>query len=239
MKLVIVTPIRLFGDGLAACLRQHDDIVLQGIYSDIVALRHAHATSAATVALIDVTQGIDLGEVRATTVTFPHIAFVALGLVEQRQEIIRCGRAGFIGYVDRDASVDHLRQAMHDALAGRLNCSAEVSGGLLRALFNRETDQDADALDQGLTHREGQVLRLIGDGLSNKEIANELSISIATVKHYVHHILRKLQICRRAQAMRRVRQAPWLAASPPIIQRADADGAVVPNRLSKRSPSGL
>ncbi|WP_376775491.1 response regulator transcription factor [Rhizobium leguminosarum] len=54
---------------------------------------------------------------------------------------------------------------------------------------------------------------------SNKEIANELSISVAPVKHYVHHILRKLQLCRRAQAMRRVRQAPWLAASPPLVRQ--------------------
>ncbi|WP_245504020.1 hypothetical protein [Rhizobium leguminosarum] len=39
------------------------------------------------------------------------------------------------------------------------------------------------------------------------------------MKHYVHHILRKLQLCRRAQAMRRVRQAPWLAASPPLVRQ--------------------
>jgi DNA-binding NarL/FixJ family response regulator len=55
-------------------------------------------------------------------------------------------------------------------------------------------------------------LRLIGDARSNKEIARELSISVATVKLHVHNVLEKLQLDGRAQAMRRVRDAPWLGA---------------------------
>jgi DNA-binding NarL/FixJ family response regulator len=219
MNLVIVTPIRLFGDGLAACLRQQDDIVLQGIFSDFRLLRHALAAIPANAALIDVTQGIDLGEIRGIAVEYPDIALVALGLREQRQDIIRCGRAGFTGYLERDASVKHLRRTLKDAVAGRLNCSAEVSGGLLRALFHREVEPDSRPLAEALTQREGQVLQLIGDGLSNKEIAGVLSLSIATVKHHVHHILRKLKLYRRAQAMRRVREAPWLATSQRFVRQ--------------------
>lgn len=59
------------------------------------------------------------------------------------------------------------------------------------------------------------MLRLIGGGLSNKEIARELSLSVATVKHHVHHILSKLQLTGRMQAMRRVRDQPWMAPSSP------------------------
>jgi len=219
MKLVIVTPIRLFGDGLAACLRQHPDILLQTLVSDLSALREWLARGIDAV-LIDVTQGIDLDQVRAIAMAFPDVALVALGLDEQRQSVIRCGRAGFRGYVDRNASVDHLRRALSDACAGRLNCSAEISSGLLRALFLRADDETSAALTDALTTREGEVLQLIGHGLSNKEIANELSVSIATVKHHVHHVLHKLKLPRRAQAMRRVREAPWLAVSP--LERDEA-----------------
>jgi two-component system nitrate/nitrite response regulator NarL len=214
MKLVVVTPIRLFGDGLAACLRKHHEICLEAVVGDLLALRQCLDEVAVDAVLIDVTQGIDLDDVRAMALAFPEVALVALGLEEQRRSVIRCGRAGFRGYVDRNASVAHLCRALTDVCAGRLNCSAEISGGLLRALFTREHDERAQDSTQALTVREGEVLQLIGHGLSNKEIASHLSVSVATVKHHVHHVLHKLKLPRRAQAMRRVREAPWLAASP-------------------------
>lgn len=70
-------------------------------------------------------------------------------------------------------------------------------------------------LESSLTQREGEVLQLIGDGQSNKEIARELSLSVATVKHHVHSILQKLKVPSRAQAVRRVRDAPWIAPRRP------------------------
>jgi len=90
---------------------------------------------------------------------------------------------------------------------------SEISGGLLRALFHTTPEPDGRGVDHGLTRRESEVLQLLGRGLSNKEIGNELSLSVATVKHHVHHILEKLELPRRAQAMRRVRDAPWIAST--------------------------
>ena len=212
MKLVIVTPIRLLGDGLSSCLRRRSDVELQAVVVELNQLREYLAAAATDAVLVDVTQGIDLDEVRAIALDFPELALVALGLDEQRQSVIRCGRAGFRGYVDRNASVDQLCSALADACSGRLNCSAEISSGLLQALFNRAVD-DRSELADALTAREGEVLQLIGHGLSNKEIASELDVSIATVKHHVHHVLQKLNLPRRALAMRRVREAPWIATS--------------------------
>ena len=220
MKLVVVTPIRLFGDGLASCLRRHPDIALQDVLVDLSLLQDCLAATAVDAVLIDVTQGIDLDHVRAMAIAFPEVALVALGLDEQRQSVIRCGRAGFRGYVDRNASVNHLCRALMDACAGRLSCSAEISSGLLRALFARARDERSAEMTDALTAREGEVLQLIGNGLSNKEIANELSVSVATVKHHVHHVLHKLKLPRRAQAMRRVREAPWIANSPLVRNQA-------------------
>jgi len=212
MKLVVVTPIRLFGDGLAACLQTHPDIRLQAVVGDLDHLEECLAGGAVEVALIDVAQGVDLDHVRASALAYPDVALVALGLDGQRQSVIRCGRAGFAGYVDRNASVEQLCRALSDACAGRLDCSAEISSGLLRALFAR-TEDDSPAMTEALTAREGEVLQLIGNGMSNKEIASELGVSIATVKHHVHHVLLKLKLVRRAQAMRRVREQPWIAIS--------------------------
>lgn len=222
MKLVIVTPIRLFGDGLAACLRHDEGIALEAVVRDLAGLRGHLDRFSADAVLIDVTQGIDLDAVRAIVLAYPDVAFVALGLEEQRQSVIRCGRAGFRGYVDRNASVERLCRALTDVLAGRLSCSAEISGELLRALFTREREEGAHQPTEALTLREGEILQLIGHGLSNKEIASELSLSVATVKHHVHHVLHKLKLPRRAQAMRRVREEPWIATCPQWGRHKDA-----------------
>ena len=212
MRLIVVTPTRLLGEGLAACFSRHGKIALGAIVEDLPGLRRGLEAGSADIALIDVTQGVDLDEVRAIAWAHPGVALVALGLQEQRQDVIRCGRAGFSGYVPRHASVDELCQALTDAAAGRLNCSAEISAGLLRALFHKEeAAKPPREMPEALTRRQGEVLVLIGRGLSNKEIARELSVSLSTVKHHVHHVLEKLQLPRRAQAMRVVRESPWIA----------------------------
>jgi DNA-binding NarL/FixJ family response regulator len=169
------------------------------------------------VVLIDVTQGIDLYDVRAIAAEWSEVPLVALGLTEQRQEVIRCGRAGFAGYVTRDASIDTLCKTLSEIVAGRLACPPEIASSLLRALFRRDTHVEESELELALTRRESEVLELLGRGFSNKEIGSELCLSVATVKHHVHHILEKLKLPRRAQAMRRVRDAPWLARTSPRI----------------------
>ena len=170
--------------------------------------------------LIDVTQSIDLIDVRAIAVQWPDIPLVALGLTEERQEVIKCGRAGFAGYVAREATIDGLCTVLSDIVEGRVACPPEISGGRAgAACFARVHNPKESLSDPALTRRESEVLELIGRGLSNKEIGRELCLSVATVKHHVHHVLEKLGLSRRAEAMRRVRDAPWIARiSSPAAQ---------------------
>ena len=212
MNVIILTSVRLFGDGLAACLGTRPAFTTLAIVNDLERLRQLLATTDTAVVLIDVSQGLELFDLRVIAIEWPNVALVAVGLNEQRQEVIRCGRAGFAGYVARDASVDVLCGSLMEIAAGRLACPPEIAGGLLRALFGREeASTSAPAPTSELTRREGEVLALLGQGMSNKEIGTELCVSVATVKHHVHHVLEKLQLSRRAQAMRRYRDAPWLA----------------------------
>jgi DNA-binding NarL/FixJ family response regulator len=211
VNIIVLTPVRLFGDGLAACLGSRPDMRPVAVLNDLESLRAALATQDVQVVLIDVTQGLDLFDVRGIAAEWPQVALVALGLAEQRQEVIRCGRAGFAGYVARDASIDALCKSLADVAAGKLACPPEIAGGLLRALYGGAARGEEAGADLGLTRREGEVLYLLGRGLSNKEIGHQLSLSVATVKHHVHHVLEKLGLTRRAEAMRRVHDAPWLA----------------------------
>src|SRR5215472_17779497 len=136
MNIIVLTPVRLLGDGLVACLGTRPEIAILAVVADLSALRMALAATPVDLVLIDVTQGIDLYDVRAVAAQHPDVSLVALGLTEQRQEVIRCGRAGFTGYVSREATTDELCRALSDVIEGRLACPAEISGGLLRALFH-------------------------------------------------------------------------------------------------------
>jgi DNA-binding NarL/FixJ family response regulator len=211
MNIIVLTPVRLLGDGLAACFSDTPDMQAIAVVNDLGSLREKLSTTETHVVLIDVTQGVDLFDVRGIVSEWPDVPLVALGLNEQRHEVIRCGRAGFAGYVARDASIDALCNALLEIVAGRLACPPEIAGGLLRALFRKDPQANEDYVDFALTRRESEVLELLGRGFSNKEIGAELCLSVATVKHHVHHVLEKLQLQSRAQAMRRVRDAPWLA----------------------------
>ena len=212
MDVVLMTPVRLLGDGLAACFCPDSGISLRAVVRDMVELREGLQHVRPEILLIDVTQGVDLYDVRSIAVEYSEISIVALGLVEQRQQVIRCGRAGFTGYVSRDAGAAQLCAALHDVMAGRQACSAEISCSLMRALFQHDGSAESVPIEESLTRRESEVLGLIGQGMSNKEIARELDLSVATVKHHVHGVLDKLKLQRRGQAMRRVRDAPWLSA---------------------------
>ena len=125
--------------------------------------------------------------------------------------VVEIQQAGFTAYVSRQAPLETLRDSILAAAAGRLSMPEDIACGLMRALFQFGTPSTPAVNDNGITHREGEVLRLLGRGFSNKEIARDLDLSVATVKHHVHSILGKLGVARRTQAMRRVREAPWIA----------------------------
>lgn len=231
VDLVVLTPVRLMGEGLSACVASQPGMAVRAVVSSMSGLREVLVEPPAVdLVLIDVTQGIDLYDVRSIAAEHSEVALVALGLQEQRQDVIRCGRAGFVGYVARDASVQALCDALNNVILGRLACPAEISSGLLKALFRRDEATNPASDDPSLSRREREVLQLIGSGHSNKEIARDLNLSVATVKHHVHSILEKMHVARRAQAMRRVRDAPWLgtphtAGAEPHAQRAGKGAA--------------
>jgi DNA-binding NarL/FixJ family response regulator len=213
MRLAIMSPIRLFREGLAACLGGREGLTEVTVVEDVAGLRAAvEASPDDLVALVDVTQGVDLDELRRLAGECPALRMVAVGLKEQGGRW--CGTAGRVRRL-RGARPVHRRAARGDPRRrrGASSMPAEIANGLLRALFGPAQSLAPAADDPALTGREGEVLRLLGRGMSNKEIARELGVSLATVKHHVHNLLGKMGLARRGQAMRKVREAPWIATS--------------------------
>lgn len=206
MNVVILTPVRLLGQALAACLEAREEVTVEAVAEDFDALRRG-LTGRTDVVLIDVMQGYSQDDVRALAAERPRLKLIALGLKEQEQDVVACGRSGFCDYISREANVDTLVSRMRHALEGRLACSAEMAAALMRGLFRpHQPEEDPDV---ELTIRQAQVARLLERGFSNKEIGRELDISVGTVKHHVHGVLDRLGVSRRTQAMRIVRNSPW------------------------------
>jgi DNA-binding NarL/FixJ family response regulator len=202
ISVIIVGDIRPYRDAVALALEAEDGISVDGTAdgaADAVRLlRHFRPD----VVLLDMAVEDALGLARLVSES-AHV--VALAVAETETSVIRCAEAGAVGYVPRGASLPDVAAAVRSAVAGEAVCSPRIAGGLLRRLSAR--GPGANGLPASLTPRESQILTLIEQGMSNKEIAGRLCIAVATVKNHVHNILEKLQVRRRAEAAAHLRRA--------------------------------
>jgi two-component system, NarL family, response regulator LiaR len=123
----------------------------------------------------------------------PDTEVVALTSVLEDGAVVGAVRAGAIGYLLKDAQPDELRRAIRAAAAGQVQLSPKAAERLMREVRAPENPEK-------LTEREVEVLRLLADGQSNKEIARTLTIGEKTVKTHVSNILAKLGVVSRTQA---------------------------------------
>ncbi|MDF3293593.1 response regulator [Streptomyces silvisoli] len=122
-------------------------------------------------------------------------ALVVTSFTEQRT-VVPALRAGAAGYVYKDVAPDALADAIRSVHAGHVLLQPEVADALLA----REGSNGAQGRGSSLTDREREVLGLIADGRSNREIARALVLSEKTVKTHVSNILMKLDLADRTQA---------------------------------------
>ncbi|HEY3829096.1 MAG TPA: response regulator transcription factor [Solirubrobacteraceae bacterium] len=134
----------------------------------------------------------------------PEVAIVVLTTYADDETIIAALRAGARGYLTKNADRREISQALHGAAAGHTILPPEVTTMLLAGVAPGQRAKSAvpGELPDGLTAREGEVLKLLAAGLSNGEIANELFISEHTVKTHINHVFSKTRSRDRAQAIR-------------------------------------
>jgi DNA-binding NarL/FixJ family response regulator len=135
----------------------------------------------------------------------PDACVIALSVEETDEELIACAEAGVAGFVRRDAAFDELTTTISSVVRGELPCSPQTAAILLRRIAQLAAERRRVTVTARLTPREREIVRLIDDGLSNKEIAGRLHIELATVKNHVHNILEKLQVHGRLEAAAHLR----------------------------------
>lgn len=216
IEVFVLLGVRLYRDGIVDALRRDSRFQVVGSSASLRTAREnlEGLMSAPHAALIDLDLPEGFDAARALHEAWPSIAIVALAVREADEEVVSWAEAGVSGLVSRNASLAELLDAVGAAVDDKVLCTPAVAGALLRrvaALSVDGTRHDGPPL----TRRERQIVRLIGDGLSNKEIASALHIELATVKNHVHNILEKLQVSRRHAAAELLRQAGSRSSSEP------------------------
>jgi DNA-binding NarL/FixJ family response regulator len=201
VRIAILSVIRLYAEGLAEYLGSRGDVSVIGIARNFDEIKKLLETKPVDLILCDTSEKETAAEVRLIASQFTGVRIVAVALSETETEIISWAEAGISAYVPRHASLAQLYTAILAAMRGEVRCSPRITGWLLRELRRR---RDKSQIGEELTCREIQTLRLISQGLSNKEIARELGISVSTVKNHVHSVLEKLRVQSRSQAAARV-----------------------------------
>jgi two-component system nitrate/nitrite response regulator NarL len=203
IRLFILAEVRLYREGLELILGGEDPFTVVGGAPSLAAAIPLVRRSRPDVVLVDLA-GDGLTVARTLRAELPEAKLVALAIREVEDEVIAWAEAGMAGYVSRQASLADLSATIRRAAVGELVCPPQITANLVRRLSDMAAQRPAAGSLAQLTTRELDVVRLIGRGLSNKEIARELSIALPTVKNHVHSLLEKLQVRRRSEAVSRL-----------------------------------
>ncbi len=148
------------------------------------------------VIIIDIDSSMDLVEVvQISRSASPDVRICALSMHLQPEVMQRCLRAGVDGYIVKDVTPSEFLRAVKSVALGETYVDSRLAGRLIHRGSNR---QPADLLD--LSTREVDVIRLIVEGMSNKEIGGNLHLSEKTIKNHVSRIFTKFNCTARTQA---------------------------------------
>lgn len=135
----------------------------------------------------------------------PETLVIMVTVYGDHDKIFAALKAGASGYLLKRSSPGAIRDAIHDVLSGGAPMTAEIARRVVEAFHHRE--QKDDLQEANLSKRELEVLKLLSDGLANKEISDNLGISIDTVRVHNRNIYDKLHVNSRTQAAAKYHQA--------------------------------
>lgn len=202
IRIVLADDHHLFRDGLARILNGYPDIEVVVSVSSGEASVTAVAQHQPDVILLDVNMpGIGgVGATRQIRDADPEARILMLTVSEQESDLFAAIRSGARGYLLKDATSEQLHDAVCRVYAGE----AIIAPVMAAKLFDKfsempEAPKRSPKYDE-LTDRERDILHLLIQGLSNKEIGAQLSLSPHTVKVHLHRILEKLELRSRVEA---------------------------------------
>jgi DNA-binding NarL/FixJ family response regulator len=202
--LAIMGQTRLYCECLALALTARHEFEIIDLGVEVAAATAGAGRREPDILLLDLPEKQVRTIVRELRLRLPSALMIGLNVDNDEDLILRLLGAGLDGFVLKESPLETLRSVIESGVRGDVSCPAGI---LTRLAQKIETRRGRFGLPPALSSREKEVIHLVEEGLTNKEIATRLGLEAATVKNHVHHIMDKLSVHSRMDAVAQLRAA--------------------------------
>jgi len=202
IRLLLIEDNRLLREGITALVSKQPDFKMVAASENFKNVLPKAQKSKPQVVLLDICLR-DQNSLRVAKMVkreLPEAKVIVMGLTLPRADVLEFVKAGASGFVRKEASFDDFLKTIRTIAGGTKVLPPALTGSLFSQIVeDAARDGKVQLSDVRITKREREIIDLIGEGLSNKEIAQRLHLTIHTVKSHVHRILEKLLLHTRLQ----------------------------------------
>ncbi len=196
IKIVIVDDHQIIRDGIESMFIAEDGIEILGTAEDYKSLTRIPHLEQCDVLILDITlpgkNGIEIAQ--EFSENYKHTKILILSANDDEDSILKSIKAGANGFLHKNTSSEEFFEAINTLYKGEEYFGEKLSKIIYRSYISHVKKKTDSNHQENLTEREIEVIKLLSDGLSSKEIANELFISPRTVESHKSNILTKLHL---------------------------------------------
>src|SRR6266496_799579 len=200
LSIAIVEDLDAVRNGLKEFISLNTDFIVVGAYKNGEEALANLPLVEADIVIMDINlpgmNGIEC--IRQVKDKSPSTQFMMFTVYENDEKVFEALKAGASGYLLKNTGLVQLVESLKELYDGGSPMSANIARKLVTVF--RDNQKQTESLET-LTNRENEILQLLAKGLLYKEIANQLSISVATVRQHIHHIYEKLHVQNRTEAI--------------------------------------
>jgi two-component system, NarL family, nitrate/nitrite response regulator NarL len=198
IRILLIEDNRLLREGIAALLEKEQDFEVIAKAEDgdaIEKLKNAQKSPHIILLDLGLQKTNSLLLMKKVHKEFPEIKVIAMDIIPSQVDVVEFIEAGGDGMLLKNASIDDFSDTIRKVVQGEKILPSVLTNSLFIQIIENSTLTSEDIQESiNLTRREREIVSLISEGLSNKEIAQQLNIATFTVKSHVHNILEKLDL---------------------------------------------
>ena len=195
IRILLVDDHKILREGICSLVKGYDDMEVVGEAADGRAALSLVQELSPDIVIMDISMP-DLNGIDATrkiTADHPNVKVIALSMHYDKQFISEIFRAGASGYLIKDSAFDELEHAVRIVMENKTYINPQIASLVVESLVSQSSTKDPKAFSL-LTEREREVLQLIAEGKSTKQIASDLNVSAKTIESHRRQVMGKLNI---------------------------------------------